>query len=287
MGHGNYSFSSRSVRASSLGYHTKSRDDIFTQRTIHKEMDPNGVTLRESRDSEEHPNSFPFVLGLDETGSMGTIPHDLVRDGLPHIMQKIIDKGIPDPQILFLGIGDHLCDYHPLQIGQFESSDELLDKWLTSLYLEGHGGGNRGESYLLAWFFAGRYTETDNMDKRGKKGILITIGDEAVHNKLSANDQKRLMGGGEYSSLTAVECLESARKKYEVYHLHMLEGQEGRQKYVKDCWKELMGDNCIYIESRSRVPDIIADLVVKVAGNGVVNTPIHESRKKAKVEEML
>ena len=85
---------------------------------------------------------------------MGHVPHALVQDGLPHIMETILKKGVEDPQVLFLAIGDHTCDEAPLQVGQFESSDELLDRWLTDVYLEGHGGGNDGESYMLAWYFA-------------------------------------------------------------------------------------------------------------------------------------
>ena len=69
-------------------------------------------------------------------------------------MDKIIQSGIKDPQVLFLAIGDHECDTSPLQVGQFESSDELLEHWLTHVWLEGGGGGNRGESYALAWHFA-------------------------------------------------------------------------------------------------------------------------------------
>ncbi len=291
MGHGNYSFSDRSMRATSMGYDTKPREEIFTQRGIHNEMDPEGITLRESRDSDGHPNTFPVMLGLDETGSMGMIPHYIVKEGLPHMMQTIIDAGIADPQILFMGIGDHKCDRAPLQIGQFESSDELLDKWLTDLYLEGCGGGNDGESYMLAWFFAGRYTETDSMDKRGKKGVLITIGDEPVHQSLAGRDQQRIMGKGEYSDLTAIECLESARKKYTVFHLHMMEGQNGRNPRVQNGWKELMGDNVIFVQSKEDVADVIADVVrgeytedPAVRTEERPDTPVEE---KTPVEEML
>jgi hypothetical protein len=154
MGHGGYSSDDRYTRAVSSGFYKKSTREIFKQRNINNGMNPHGVTLRESRDSDEHPNSVPIIIALDETGSMGTVPHFLVKDGLPNMMDKIIKAGVADPQVLFLGIGDHECDEAPLQVGQFESSDELLDKWLTDIYLEGRGGGNYGESYLLAWFFA-------------------------------------------------------------------------------------------------------------------------------------
>ncbi|KKM94051.1 hypothetical protein LCGC14_1202110, partial [marine sediment metagenome] len=153
MGGGSYSVDDRMTRSISAGYHTKSRQEIFTQATINSAMNPHGITVRESRDSDEHPDSLAIVLALDVTGSMGSVPHYLVKDGLPHIVDGIIKSGIPDPQILFLGIGDHECDRSPLQVGQFESSDELLDKWLTDVWLEGGGGGNDGESYMLAWYF--------------------------------------------------------------------------------------------------------------------------------------
>lgn len=291
MGRGIYSFDGRALRAADLGYSTKSTYEIFTQNCINNAMDPNGITLRESRDSEEHPNSFPIILALDETGSMGSIPHFLVKEGLPNMMDTIIKRGVSDPQILFLGIGDHEVDSSPLQVGQFESSDDLLDKWLTDLYLEGGGGGNAGESYLLAWFFAGRYTETDHFDKRGKKGILITIGDEPVLKSLPAKVQKKIMGDGEYSTTTALEQLDKAREKYEVYHLHMMQGSNGQRQDVKDGWKQLMGDRVIFVKRREEVADIIADLVSLVALNGSESTKQKSSKSKitenSPIEEML
>ena len=66
------------------------------------------------------------------------------------------------------------CDSAPLQVGQFESSDELLDKWLTNIYFEAGGGGNGGESYALAWYFAALKTATDSMEKSvGRKAFCL------------------------------------------------------------------------------------------------------------------
>lgn len=147
MGGSFYSSDSRSLRAKTLGYTTKSADEIFLQNRrarIHESMMPQKALLREARDSENHPNSVPIVFALDVTGSMGHIPHYLVKEGLPNLMGSMIQRGVLDPQVLFLPIGDHECDHYPLQVGQFESGDEELDIWLTRTFIEGGGGGNAG-----------------------------------------------------------------------------------------------------------------------------------------------
>lgn len=264
MGHGSYSYASRSLKATKLGYDSKPLREIFTQRNVNNAMDPHGVSLRESRDSKEHPNSVPVILALDVTGSMGSIPHFLVKEGLPDIMDKIIKSGIADPQVLFMGIGDHECDNSPLQIGQFESSDDLLDEWLTKLWIESGGGGNMGESYHLAWFFASKYTATDHFEKRNKKGILFTIGDEPCLQNLPSSVQKELMGTGQYSEASCAELLDKAREKYEVFHLHLLQGSNGGNKHVKDGWTQLMGDNLLCIQRKEEISQVIADKVLEV-----------------------
>ena len=123
----------------------------------------------------------------------------------------------------FLGIGDHECDRSPLQVGQFEADDELMDKWLKSIYLEGGGGGNGGESYLLAWAFAARQTLLD-ATKRGKKGFLFTIGDEPNLTSLPVDAQKEIFGpNGDYKNVSDMELYAEASKTYEVYHINILE----------------------------------------------------------------
>jgi hypothetical protein len=274
MGGGIYSSVTRGLRAQNLGYHTKSREEIFVNKSINNAMSPHGVTLRESRDSEEHPTSLAIMLGLDVTGSMGSVPHHLVKDGLPHIMQSIIDKGIPDPQMLFVAIGDHQCDSSPLQVGQFESSDELLDKWLTDVYLEGGGGANAGESYMLAWYFAAMHTSIDCLEKRNEKGFLFTIGDEPVLDFISFDALKDIMGPGQYQDFSAVELLDEARKKYHVYHLHIKETASGSRQHVIDGWKQLMADNLIVIQSSDHVAAAITKVISETKGGiPVEDTP--------------
>jgi len=263
MGGGIYSFTNRSIRSESMGYATKTTQEIFKERNINSAMNPYSVKLRESCDSEEHPNSLPIIIALDVTGSMGSVPHFLVKEGFPEIMDSIIKNGINDPQVLFLGIGDHECDNAPLQVGQFESSDELLDKWLTTIFLEGGGGGNVGESYLLAWYFAAYHTRIDSFDKRGKKGFLFTIGDEPTLNEIPKSFLKEIMGEGQYENYSSVKLLEKALEKYNVYHIHIKETGAGSSHSTMNGWKQLMGENLIIAEHRYDVVKIITDVVAE------------------------
>lgn len=282
MGFGRYSVAKRKRRSDSLGYHTKSRDEIFTQQSINNAMNPYNVKIRESRDSDEHPNSLSVILGLDVTGSMGSIPHYLVKNGLPNIVEKIIENGVPDPQILFLAVGDHECDESPLQVGQFESSDELLDKWLTDVYLEGGGGGNEGESYLLAWYFAAFHTSIDCFEKRDQKGLLFTIGDEPTLKKLPEERLKDIMGDGQYSDISAEVLLEKASAKYNIFHIHVKETMAGGRQETIDGWKQLLWDNLIIADRHEDIAGLISETVIKSGGIGKIGQP---SAKATDAEE--
>jgi hypothetical protein len=275
MGWGHYSVDDRAARAASVGYATKSAREIFAQRAINNAMNPYGVRLREARDSAEHPESMAIILALDVTGSMGSIPHHLVKEGLPTIMGRIIQSGTKDPQLLFLAVGDHECDSSPLQVGQFESSDALLDKWLTDVYLEGGGGGNAGESYLLAWYFAGFHTSIDCFEKRKQKGFLFTIGDEPTLRDVPATALKRIMGDGQYENYsTDTFLLDKAREKYHVFHLHIRETGAGSMQATMDGWKQLMGDNLIILERHEDVSKVIPEIIAR-------NTPKTEVKAAA------
>lgn len=264
------------------GYFTKSIDQVFTKRNIDNAMNPKGIVVRESRDSEEHPKSLAIIVALDVTGSMGMVPHELVKDGLPNMVSKMIEGGVEDPQILFTAIGDHKCDQAPLQVGQFESGDKELDGWLTDVYLEGNGGGNGGESYFLAWYFASRHTATDCWDKRKEKGFLFTIGDEPVHRIVPASALKEIMGGGEFQEMTANQLLKEASERYNVYHLHITQTYNGRRQEVADGWRELMGNNLVIVESADSVSQTISSIILNNAGTSGMATEI-----KPETEEIL
>ena len=78
-------------------------------------MDPKGVT-RESRDSDEHPESVAIGVLLDVTGSMHSTPITMQKS-LPKLMDVVKEAGVAHPHILFGAVGDHRSDKVPLQVG--------------------------------------------------------------------------------------------------------------------------------------------------------------------------
>lgn len=265
MGSGVYSSSVYTAEYSSRGFASKSLGEIFTntastafnsvgnlkvesrkytQDKIKPEMLKVGV--RECCDTEEHPNSTPIIIALDVTGSMGRIPYVMIKEHLPKLMGAIQQVGIPDPQLLFMAIGDHECDRYPIQIGQFESDTKKILDMLESFYIESGGGGNDGESYLLAHIMAGYHTETDSWFKRGKKGFLFTIGDEPNLRRINEQDLvKHLNYEKGVSPISAVEALAKAQEQYHVFHIHVTDGSH----LLSNSWKELLGNNLLRCDS--------------------------------------
>ena len=262
MGGGYYSYSDASTRSYNLRSSKVSREEIFHNRKMDKDMDIKGK-VRESCDGVDHPKSFPIIIALDVTGSMGVVPENLIKEGFPEIMKKIMDEGVEDPQVCFVGFGDFYCDKAPIQVGQFESSDELTEKWLKAIWLEGGGGGNGSESAALSYYFAARHTKIDSFLKRNKKGVLITISDDACNGMINKETGKNLFGTCE-KDVTTSEILAEAKKTWDVYHINLMD-YLGQHEYVRSNWKNMLGDHYIETESADGkdIPSIISGIVLR------------------------
>ena len=287
MGGGRFSNDAYKKLRKTKGYSNKSREEIFTSRNIDAEMDPTKALVRESRDSEEHPETVSIIVALDVTGSMGFVPEHIVKEALPDLIGSLMEAGIEDPQVLFLGIGDFIYDAAPLQVGQFESSAELLDRWLTRVYLEGGGGGNNQEGYNLAHLFAARHTSIDCWEKRKQKGFLFTIGDEPVFPTIPAEIIKRYTCAEEAETITTENIIKEAQEKYNVFHMHLEHNEWSKREHRKGNWKALLGDNFIEIADFKTVAKRIAQEVIQNHKPFSVTTNTNTSSDDIEVENML
>jgi hypothetical protein len=262
MGYGSYSYEAHA--ALTTARRTRSRQEVFTQRECHPLMDPKGVRLRESRDSAEHPQSLAIAFALDVTGSMGRIPEQLAKEDLPRFMQLLTDLGVADPQVLFMGVGDAFGDRAPLQVGQFESTAELMDQWLTSCWIEGGGGHGDQESYELAMYFAARHVDMDCYRKRGQRGYLFLTGDEKPYPQVSAKAVKEVVGDELEGDIPTAAIVEELHHQFEPFFL--IPDLE-RRALCERTWRDLLGDHVVALESPDDTCIVAASLIA--LGEGI------------------
>ncbi|HET6250028.1 MAG TPA: hypothetical protein VFE47_20220 [Tepidisphaeraceae bacterium] len=206
----------------------------------HQTLDPQGLQMRESRDSAEHPTSNSIIISLDVTGSMGKVCRG-IHDDLPQLHELLLGhRYIPDPQILFGAVGDATCDQVPLQVGQFES-DNRMDQNLENMILEGGGGGQKTESYELMLYVAARHTATDCWDKRRHKGYLFMIGDEMPYPFVKAAEVNRVMGEALQADIPLQTIVDEVKQRYHVYFIIPGGASYGSDQQVLGYWTQLMG----------------------------------------------
>jgi len=261
MGNGNYSQAAH--EALLRGRTNIPAQQVFKQSKCHPLMNPKGVRLRESRDGVDHPQSLGIVFALDVTGSMGEIPRLMATKQLPMFMKTLMDCKIADPQLLFMAIGDAISDSAPLQVGQFESTAELMDQWLTWSYLEGGGGGLGQESYELGLYFLAMHSEMDCMAKRNKRGYLFMTGDEVPYPTLSKHVVEAVIGDRLDEDLTCEEIVAELQKSFVPFFIIP---DQARAKRCERRWRDLFGDHVLCLQSPIDVCFVTAGAILLSEG---------------------
>ena len=239
--------------------------DIFLSRGLDPLLDPANV-MRECCDSEEHPNTVPVILALDVTGSMGSAAVEVAKK-LNVIMNRLYDK-VKDVEFLIMGIGDFECDLVPIQISQFESDIRIADQ-LERIFFEFGGGGNAYESYTAAWYMAARHTRLDCWD-RGKRGILITMGDEPLNPYLPRCGRRvtfeKVTGDRLQADVETRDLYKEVTGLYDVYHLNVNHGWRKDERIRKSFRKYL--DRKHYRETTlDSISNDIAEIVIKASAD--------------------
>ena len=218
--------------------------------------------IREARDSTANPNSTPIIIGLDFTGSMGQIPDYMIREGLGPMFKEIYDrKPVPDPQVLFCGIGDVLYDQAPFQVGQFEAGCKELTDGLTKFWLRGCGGGGNGwESYDLPYYFAANHTSCDSMIKRNRKGYIFTIGDELPPKTLTASQVNQVFGYKPECNFEFKDIIAKVRQSYVPYHIIVEHGGYDSNPLLP-AWREVMGQNVVVLSDYKKLSEVIVSIL--------------------------
>lgn len=239
-----------------------SNQEMFGARTLDPMLDPKDV-MRECCDTEEHPETIPVILALDVTGSMGQAAVEVAKQ-LNIIMTKLYEK-VKDVEFMVMGIGDLAYDRYPLQVSQFESDIRIAEQ-LDKIYFEFGGGGNAYESYTAAWYFGLNHVKLDAWE-RGRKGIIITMGDEGVNPYLSAERIYDITGREIGEDVETEALFESVQEKYEVYHLfvnHRIYVNNG--SFIKT-WEKMMDKDHFKVVRLKDLTSEIIKIVTYEAGN--------------------
>lgn len=247
-----------------------SAQEVFKAREIDPALRIMGSTVRECRDSDEHPATVPVILALDVTGSMGGTSVE-VASALGKVMTELY-KSVKDVEFMIMAIGDFYCDQAPLQVSQFES-DIRIAEHLDKVFFEGGGGNNAYESYTGAWLVGARHTDLDCW-KRNKKGLIITIGDEPLNPYLPEGQLKQYIGEHVQGDVETKVLREEIRPKYDIAHIHIEHGfgSKERTNDVKSTCEQF--DVPLFISSVNGVSDVIVQLVKQHAGSDNVATEI-------------
>lgn len=279
----NVATSGYSTKLNSKGY--ASSDDILTMnvqdfyrsRGLAKTLDPYGVT-RECCDSEEHPNTVPIIFALDVTGSMGQSAKTCAGK-LDEIMGELYEE-VKDVEFMMMGIGDLIFDRAPIQASQFESDIRIFDQ-TKQIFFEGGGGPNSWESYTAAWYFGLHNTKLDCW-KRGKKGIIITLGDEQINPTLDARRLYETLGCNEQADVDSAKLYAEASEKFDIYHISILDSESHKMtlgngqlgEKIRGSWKKIIGQG--YLECKcddlpATIREIVKDAVRRNSGDGTVS----------------
>lgn len=248
-----------------------SNQDMFKARNIDSALDPKNV-IRECCDTEEHPNTIPVILALDVTGSMGQAAVEVAKK-LNVIMTKLYEK-VTDVEFLIMGIGDLVYDSCPIQASQFESDIRIAEQ-LDKIYFEFGGGGNSYESYTAAWYFGSRHTKLDCLN-RGRKGIIITMGDEQLNPYLPFKSRghglSEVTGDNLQSDVETKDLYEETSQKFNIYHLDVNHGHRWDEEEIEKSYKKYLDDTHFRRVTMDSITNEIVDIIVSEAENNVTDT---------------
>lgn len=269
MGYGSYQASDwqKLKKSRNLGA-SNNASQTFTRKEISEKLNSRFIGIRESFDSEDSPNSTPVILGFDVTGSMGYLANEIATKSLNETITRIIsEKVVDDPHLMCAAF---TSETDPMQITQFEADIRVVEQLLDFVL----GGGNRYSFDNLLWYFAAKHTQIDSFKKRGKKGILIGIGDEICggeSNFLCPAAIENVFKDTVSKDIQFYEAYEMASEQYEIAHIvigpdYRFDEKNPRNSYKG--WNEAIPGRVAKISSNNvdKLDDVIIAVMKLIKG---------------------
>lgn len=284
--------SSASARPASSNAFSYSKRTIASGGKIHPALNPAYGGFRYSKDPGDGKETVSITVALDVTGSNADNARQL-WDKLPKMLAlmntALRADGHLNMQLAF--VGDAYTDDYPLQLSQFESGGDIIEKWLNLAVLEGGGGGQAHESYeLMLWALVNQ----NNLDAwtRGEKGKLIVIFDEMPYNHVSVSQLEAIYNnyvaapkddGVAISAMqqsrsldevvlpreniTIEDMARQVQEKYDCWFIICGQSSYYRTEETIPIWRELFGpERVIKLEDPNDIAECAAGLVAMNAG---------------------
>lgn len=247
----------RTVNASGHLDSSLTDQQIYTQNCLHPLLNPKNV-MRECCDSAEHPATIPVILALDVTGSMGRASAEVARK-MNEVMTRLYDE-VRDVEFMVMGIGDLAYDKAPIQISQFESDVRIVEQ-LDLVWMEHGGGGNTFESYTAAWYMGLRHTKLDCW-KRGRKALIITMGDEPLNPYLPREPLARATGDNLQGNVETADLYREAIGRFSLYHLHVRHRNPDHYlNRVRSSFGDVLGEQHLKVVTVEEIAEAIVRIV--------------------------
>lgn len=208
-----------------------------------------------------------LIVVTDVTGSMGQWPA-VMFGKLPYLMHELKSYLGEDAKLFMTAVGDATSDNYPLQIQEPKATFDEAKVALTSLVVEGNGGGQQKESYELA---AGYMLHAVDV-ARNIKPILVFIGDESPYTELRSSQLAAL--GVQAEGMTTRELFKRLNEVYDVYLIHKPYSHYDFSpvtEVVKNDWKPLLPpEHIVPLKQPERVVDVIFGILAAATGKSSV-----------------
>ena len=177
-------------------------------------------------------------------------------------------KKFKDIEFCVMGIGDLAYDDAPIQMSQFES-DVRIAEALDKIFMEHGGGGNAFESYTAAWYMGLHHTKLDCFDKQGRKGIIITMGDEPLNPYLPKYGLSGALGVNVQGDIDTNDLYAEASKKFDIFHIAVDSPRDCYKRYkgeIENSFGQVLG-NRLKVATLNQLADVVEECITESVGS--------------------
>lgn len=261
----------RATTRSGIHRHTREAAEVMRKSSV----DP--AVLMANRRLIVCKQKVPIGIIIDGTASMGEQAYTL-RDKSYRITGQIrCQKYLDDFGINYCVIGDAnpsrwggLPDSAPIQMTEFETSNEGVKALTEQIWLEEGGGGHAKESYELGMYGYARCVEIPSQEI----GYLFIMGDEGFYPTIKGEQLRKHFGVQEATSIPTADILKELKKRYRVFRFNVVTGNyRGLEDEIAQQWREAVGENFIDLsEQPEAVVDVMLGCIALTSGRRNLDT---------------